>query len=139
MTAAYFDSNIMVYAVDPRDAEQVKRDVARFLLKTRRPHLSVQVMMETYHVLTRKKIIAKEAAKAFVERLSFYPVALIDAEDARIALNYAERYGITHLGALHVRAAERSRTSILYSEDLNHGQTYGSVQVCNPFIEDFLN
>ena len=138
MNAAYFDSNIMVYAVDPREAERPKRDVARALVKGRRPHLSVQVMMETFNVLTRKQIIARDKAKAYVERLSTFPVVTVDADDARIALEYSDQFGITHFDALHVRAAERSRMSIFYSEDLSHGQTYGSVRVCNPFIEDFL-
>ena len=138
MNAAYFDSNIMVYAVDPRDAERAKRDAARMLVKARRPHLSVQVMMETYQVLTRKRIVPAEAARAYVERLATFPIVTVDADDARAALSYSERFGITHFDALHIRAAERSRVSVMYSEDLNHGQTYGPIQVCNPFIEDFL-
>ena len=32
-------------------------------------------------------------------------------------------------------AARKGDASVLYSEDLNHGQTFGSVQVLNPFLE----
>ena len=35
-------------------------------------------------------------------------------------------------------AARRGEASVLYSEDLNHGQTFGSVQVLNPFLESEL-
>ena len=138
VNAAYFDSNIMVYAVDPRDSQRAKRDIARALVKTRRPHISVQVMMETFHVLSRKRIISRDAAKGYVERLSTFPTTVVEAGDVRTALDYSDQYGITHFDALHIRAAERARMSLMYSEDLNHGQTYGSVRVCNPFIEDFL-
>ena len=33
-----------------------------------------------------------------------------------------------------IAAAERLRARVIYSEDLNHGQTYGSVRVENPFL-----
>ena len=33
-----------------------------------------------------------------------------------------------------IAAAERLGAKVLYSEDLNHGQTYGSVRVENPFL-----
>ena len=38
------------------------------------------------------------------------------------------------LGWRIIAAAERLGASILYAEDLNHGQRYGSVQAINPFL-----
>ena len=35
--------------------------------------------------------------------------------------------------ALIVQAASRANTTILYSEDLNHGRRYGDLRVENPF------
>lgn len=37
--------------------------------------------------------------------------------------------------ALIVVASRKGGASVLYSEDLNHGQRFGSVQVLNPFLE----
>jgi len=34
-----------------------------------------------------------------------------------------------------VVAARKADASVLYSEDFNHGQRFGSVQVLNPFRE----
>lgn len=138
MSAAYFETNMAIYAVDPRDSEAEKRSRVRELFLSRRPHISVQVMMETYNVLTRKGLTSKEVAQNYVARLSTYPVIVIEGDDARRALDYADRYDIAHHDALHICAAERAKLSIMYNEDLNHGQTYGSVRICNPFIEDFL-
>ena len=45
------------------------------------------------------------------------------------------RYRISFWDALIVAAARKAGASVLYSEDLNHGQTFGSVQVLNPFLE----
>lgn len=139
VTAAFFDTNMFIYAVDPRDAERAKRDAVRSLLAKRSVHLSTQVMMETFNVLIKKELVIREIAKAYIGRLSTYDVIRPAADDVLRALNYCERYGISHFDALLICAAERANTRVFYSEDLNHGQIYGRVKVCNPFIEDFLN
>jgi predicted nucleic acid-binding protein len=138
VNAAYFETNMAVYAVDPRDAEAEKRAHVRRLFLSRRVHISVQVMMETYNVLTRKKLVSLAVAEAYIGRLSTFPVVVVEGTEARRAVEYAARYDISHHDALHICAAERAKLPIMYNEDLNHGQTYGSVRVCNPFIEDFL-
>jgi predicted nucleic acid-binding protein len=54
------------------------------------------------------------------------------------AIAIARRHDISHWDGLILVAAEKAGLDIVYTEDLNHGQTYGRVRVCNPFIEDFL-
>ena len=51
------------------------------------------------------------------------------------ALAIEARYQISFWDALIIQAAESSGASILYSEDLSDGQTYGSVRVVNPLSE----
>ena len=55
-----------------------------------------------------------------------------------VAVDFAFRYDIRTFDAAMMAAANAGRVDLVYSEDLNHGQTYGSVRVCNPFVEDFL-
>ena len=58
---------------------------------------------------------------------------LVEAMDeVKRALEIEERYKISFWDALIVRAAQTSGADILYSEDLNDGQVYGSVRVVNP-------
>ncbi len=45
-----------------------------------------------------------------------------------------ERYQISYWDAAIVAAAAELGCSALYSEDLSHGQFYGTVQVINPFV-----
>ena len=52
------------------------------------------------------------------------------------ALDLEERYQISFWDALVIRAAHASGAEVLYSEDLSHGQMYGSVRVMNPFVGD---
>ena len=139
MSAAFFDSNILIYAVDPRDDSAAKRIVARDLIMSRRCTISTQVLMETFNTLTRLKLMERDLAHAYVGRLSAYSVVSIEADDVLRALDNVRRYDVNHWDGLILSAAEKSRTPILYTEDLNHGQTYGAVRACNPFTEDFLS
>jgi predicted nucleic acid-binding protein len=50
------------------------------------------------------------------------------------AIDLESRYDISFWDALIVQAAEQTGASILYSEDLSHGQAYGSVEVVDPLI-----
>lgn len=138
MSAAFFDTNLVVYAVDPRESETDKRVASRRLLAARRVHISTQVMMEAFNVLVRKRLASREIATAYIARLSTYSVTISEVDDVLRAIDYGERYQINHFDALHICAAERSKVDVFYSEDLAHGQSYGSIRACNPFIEDFL-
>ena len=46
----------------------------------------------------------------------------------------ALRFGVSYWDGAIIAAAERLGAPILYTEDLNHGQRYGSVQAVNPFL-----
>jgi len=50
------------------------------------------------------------------------------------AISMEMRYKISFWDGLILQAAERASATVLYSEDLSHGQMYGSVRVVNPFI-----
>ena len=49
------------------------------------------------------------------------------------AIATSQRYLINYWDAALLAAAERLEAPVLYTEDLNHQQKYGSVTVINPF------
>ena len=51
------------------------------------------------------------------------------------AIDVGQRFRISFRDALVVVAARKADASVLYSEDLDHGQTFGPVRVHNPFLE----
>ncbi|MBP0617278.1 PIN domain-containing protein [Jiella mangrovi] len=138
MNAAFFDTNVIVYAADTHAFDPAKRDKARQLMQTRQIFTSTQVMMELYGVLRKKLAYGADAASGWVRMLYGDDVVTLSAFDVIEALQTAHRYDISHWDALILVAATRSGQELVYTEDLNHGQSYGSVRVCNPFIEDFL-
>lgn len=138
MSAAFFDTNIIAYAADSAAPDTGKRDRARQLMQTRSISISTQVMLELYAVLRRKLFYGAEAAALWVRSLNDETVVTLTPSDVLRAIDSARRFDISHWDGLILVAAEKAGLDLVYSEDLNHGQTYGTVRVCNPFIEDFL-
>ena len=136
---AFVDTNVLVYAYDR--AAGVKRDLARNLLETLwnegRGVLSTQVLQEFYVNVRRKARppVSQDEARALVsDYLAWGPIAN-DGAAVLEAIDVGHRFRISFWDALVVVAARKADASLLYSEDLNHGQIYGSIRVHNPFLE----
>ena len=138
MNAAFFDTNIIAYAADTSSPEPSKRDTARQLMQGRQIVTSTQVMLELYAVLRKKLAYGADAALQWVLALQDDDVVTLSPSDVIDAFQTAHRHNISHWDGLIIIAAARAGLDLVYSEDLNHGQRYGGVRVCNPFIEDFL-
>jgi predicted nucleic acid-binding protein len=57
----------------------------------------------------------------------------VDIETHKLGLDMAERYGFSIYDGLIVAAAVRAECSILYTEDLQHGQMIEKLQIQSPF------
>jgi predicted nucleic acid-binding protein len=127
----FFDTTVLIYAVarnDPRAATAEE-------LLANGGTISIQVLNEFVAVARRKLRMHWEEvveALAAVRVLCAAPVAItIDTHDA--ALRIAQRYGLHIYDSLVVAAAIEAGCTTLYSEDMQHGQTIGSVTIRNPF------
>jgi predicted nucleic acid-binding protein len=130
---AFFDTNILVYAFA---TDEPKRDIAQEVLASGGV-ISVQVVNEFANVLRKKQRQEWpriEAALAVVERW-FETIRPLTLETHRTALPFARFAGIGIYDALIVAAAIEAGCDRLYSEDLQHGRSFGDCVVVNPFIE----
>ena len=129
------DTNVLVYAAAGRGPDAWKRDRAFDLMEGTRFATSAQVLQEFYFVVTRKARVAMPAAEAaeWIERLSLRPVAVVDEALVKQAIHLSAHHKISYWDAAVIAAARNLGASVLYSEDLNHGQSYADVQVLNPF------
>ena len=134
----FLDTNVLVYAAAGRIDEPRKHRIALDLIRRERFGLSGQVLAELYANATKKfwQTLPADELEECIEMLSRYPVAPIDADVVRHAIALSRRYVISYWDAALLSAAERLGASILYTEDLNHGQQYGSVRAVNPFPPD---
>jgi predicted nucleic acid-binding protein len=136
--ACFLDTNVLLYAALGRIDEPKKFQISRDLVAAWNFGLSTQVLGEFYVNCQRKseKPLDARQVAAFVAKLDERPCVAIDRGLVHIAIGYARRFRISYWDAAIVAAAEQLEAAILYSEDLNHGQSYGSVKVVNPFIAD---
>lgn len=68
-----------------------------------------------------------------VAALLDFPLIVVGAAQIASAIHAEERYNISFWDALILAAAESGGADVLYTEDLNDGQRYGTVMVRNPF------
>ncbi len=137
---AFLDTNILVYAIDETEPE--KRDIARRLLSSATGDglvfvLSTQVLSEFYTVVTRRlaEPISEDAAAAVVDRLSLNPIVSIDSTLVKAGIQTSLSSQLSYWDGLIVASAAAGGCERLLTEDLNDGQTIGSVRVENPFYE----
>ncbi len=131
----FFDTSVLVYAASTSAEDAGKRNTALDLIRTKDFGLSAQVLQEFYVTVTRKFRVPLEpsAATALLEFYRELPLALIDYPLITSGIEVSLRYGISCWDGTVVAAAESLGATVLYTEDLSHGQRYGSVRVVNPF------
>jgi len=135
----FVDTNILLYAHD-RSAG-IKHTRAKALLKelwdSQRGVVSTQVLQE-FCANVRKKTGASlplAEVRALLEDYLEWEIVLNLPRSIPKALDLEMSYRISFWDALIFHAAQESGASILYSEDLNPGQQYGSIQVINPLTD----
>ena len=133
----FVDTNILVYAHDLSTGakNELARDLVERLWEERSAAISTQVLQELYVNLRSisGKPLSRASAAAVIEDYLAWRVVVNDEKSILGALELERAHRISFWDALIVHAAISSRAAILYSEDLNDGQRFGSVQVRNPF------
>jgi predicted nucleic acid-binding protein len=134
---AFVDTNVLVYAHD-RDAgdrHRLAADLVRRLWRDRAGVLSTQVLQEVYVNVRRKpkRPLSRNEALRLIEDYLRWQVVANTPQSVTEAIRLEARFTISFWDALIVHAAQVSGAEILYTEDLNAGQSYGSVRVVNPF------
>lgn len=137
---AYFlDTNILVYAYD-RSAGQ-KHSLAAELVEAcwenENGCLSIQVLQEFFVTVTRKIAVPLEypIARQIVADLTQWRLHAPTANNLLRAIDLQQHYQLNFWDAQLIQSAASLGCKQLLSEDLNHGQLYGEVQVLNPFKE----
>ena len=126
---------MIIYAASSRPSERAKKEKAAELIANTEFGVSAQVLAETYSILTTKgdPPLKGAAALAWIELLEKQPCIAIDASLVKRGAAISARYRISYWDGAILAAAEALGAGVVYSEDLSHGQAYGSVKVVNPF------
>ena len=132
----FFDTNVLVYCIDPRDEGKQAR--ARELVANASAGstgtISTQVLIELFSVLTRKQKVPDAIASELVQAYALWPVIDSDLKLFQAAMIMAVEHRLSIFDAMIVQAALRSGATTLYSEDLQHGREFGLLKLVNPFL-----
>ena len=134
---AFLDSNILIYAATAQDSYPAKFHRAKEIVAGDEIGISTQVIGEFVLNVQKPKRMRRPLNPAetaiWVDALLQLPLVEVDRQIVLSALILQQRYQLSHWDSQIVAAAERLCADVLYSEDLSHGQTYGSVRCENPF------
>ena len=132
---SFVDTNVVLYAYDlsAGDKRTRARSLVSDLWNTRGGRLSVQVLQEVFMNLVGKLGLARTEAASIVSELVAWSTHAPDGRDVLAAIDLSDRYRISFWDAMVVRSAGVLGCDVLYTEDLNAGQSYDGVLVVNPF------
>lgn len=135
------DTNILVYAFDPRDP--VKRERAEEILSHGRTEgylLGLQVIGEFYAAVTRRKIMMPARAVLEIERLVEGFETFLPTERAYLtAAREAAHDRFSYCDAVLLVSAQDAGCDVVLSEDMADGARLGGITVRNPFGPRGLN
>ena len=135
----FLDTNIFVYSFDQCAAAKAQKatELIREALTTQKGVISYQVVQEFFNVALRRFSQPMQTADA-EQYLStvFRPLLGVHSSQALYAeaLYLHAQNGLSWYDALIVSGAIQARCDLLYTEDLQHGQRFGGLQVRNPFL-----
>jgi predicted nucleic acid-binding protein len=134
----FLDTNIFVYANDhtaPRK-QSIALDLIRDATIESTGVISYQVVKEFFNVVLVKSPckMPHDDAQLYLE-IVFRPLLAVPSSLALIsdAIHIQGRYRLSWYDSLIVSAAQDAGCTLLYSEDLQHGQQFGPVTVRDPF------
>lgn len=133
---AFYDSNILLYAIDLNPDEAAKGVTARALIGRTDWVISVQVLQEFFVQATRPSRpgrLSAELAAGFTGTWRRQPVQemTLAVFDAALAIN--RRHGFAYWDCAIIAAAAAQGCETLYTEDMSHGQIVGGVGIVDPF------
>ena len=135
----FFDTNIVVYCFDtlePRKQTRAK-DLLAHALNSQLGIVSYQVVQEFCNVACKAKRLQlpQERILAYVN-LVLQPMNQVGSSPALIesALRLRSEHSFSFYDSLIIASALQAKCELLYSEDMQHLQRVGNLQIVNPFL-----
>lgn len=133
----FVDANVLVYAFDSSAAgkQQSAQQLLERLWESGTGCLSIQVLQEFFVTITKKvpTPLPVDDAKARIREFAAWTVFAPKADDVVAAIDLQTQAKIGFWDAMVVLGAAESDCDVLWTEDLNDGQTLRGVRIRNPF------
>jgi predicted nucleic acid-binding protein len=140
MNKAFVDTNLLIYMVSDDAAKSAK---TRNLLRNGGEFvISVQVLNEFTAACLRKELVEASSVPGHVRRFCrFFDVADVGLAEIELAFKIRGRYGYRWYDCLIIATALLNQCAILYSEDMQDGQSIyvegvGGLTIVNPLKQE---
>lgn len=140
LTTILVDTNLLVYAYDPRDEAKNDRaqQVLQRLRRSRRGVISVQSLAEFMRV-SQKLAMSPDDALRIVQAFAVsWPVLDLTPAIVLEAGRGVRQYALAYYDAQIWAAARLNQISVIFSEDFNPSSILDGVRFVNPFAEEFV-
>jgi len=133
-TECFLDSNVLLYAASGKIDAPRKHGIAYELVLQSQFAVTGQTLAEFCNVARRKGLLPDSEIEGWLHFLGELPFVPVDQSYVLGGFEAAKRYRLKYYDAALLAAAERLGAAIFYTEDLSHGQLYGTVRAVNPFL-----
>jgi predicted nucleic acid-binding protein len=135
----FLDSNVWLYALIARQDAQ-KTSMAKKLIRGNRGEIAMssQVIIEVGVNLLRKGSFSESQVSKFIKD-SYKNFQVVDVTESVLlqASELRARYSLSYFDSMIVSAALESKSSVLYSEDMQDGLLVeGQITITNPFLQN---
>ncbi|MBL8026709.1 MAG: PIN domain-containing protein [Fibrobacteres bacterium] len=134
--AVFVDTNILYYAYDKLGGKkhEIAKELVSNLWKAETlPSISVQVLQELYVTLIKRGASATKSNEIVSDYFA-WNIVENTLHIFKEALRIQERYKTSFWDASILASADAFKANIIYTEDLNHNQIYGTTKAVNPFM-----
>ncbi|HEY0796909.1 MAG TPA: PIN domain-containing protein [Acidisarcina sp.] len=136
----FLDANVFLYRFDVVSVGKAAaaEELLTHAIASRRGVISYQVIHEFTNVAIKR--LTPPLTTAELERhltYAFLPMQIVPSSPALVieALHLRERYQLSWYDSLLVSAALQAQCARLFTEDLQHGQSFGKLTIENPFLQ----
>ncbi|MEK6775640.1 MAG: PIN domain-containing protein [bacterium] len=131
---AFIDTNVLVYFISNDDER--KRKAREVMLSNAETVVSSQVINEFISTCLKKNLLSLDdvagVSKGFMRALHLSPVR---ESTINRALKLVKKYKYSYWDSLIIASAMENDCSILYTEDMQHGQVINNrLRIVNPFL-----
>lgn len=140
----FFDTNILVYLFDPQapDKQTAAEGLWQRASDEAIPILSTQVLQEFFVTVTKSAKQGLPLPEARLVVLDFAVIAEVVAITVPLierAIRRVEASCFSFWDSPIIETALAADARRLWTEDLQHGQVIGTMQICNPFSVNQLD
>jgi len=130
------DTNILIYSIDNEAGK--RHQAAKALMQnmmTSNCVLTLQSLGEFFHASTRKGKMPKQHAMAQInDWMTLFPVINAMPATLKMAMHAVDKHQFSFWDAMILETAAQAGVTHLYSEDMQHKQTWKNMTIENPFL-----